>query len=81
MADSASREYPVSSAWRIRDFHDDDLDQTIRLLEECHDTEASPVVSLDEVVAAVRSGQPAFVVQVGGDLVAAIVSTVSAERA
>ncbi len=77
-SDLTARVVPV---WRIRDFHDDDLDAVIRLLEQSHDTEAEPVVSLDEVVAAVRSGQPALVAQVGRELVAAVVSGVTGERA
>jgi len=74
----ARRVVPV---WRIRDFHDDDLDGAIRLLEESRDTDAQPVVSLDEIVAAVRSGQPALVAQVGRELVATVVSTITGERA
>ena len=71
----------VVPVWRVRDFHDEDLDRAIRLLEESHDTEAEPVVSLAEVVAAVRGSQPALVAEVGPEIVAAIVSTVSGERA
>ncbi len=71
----------VVPVWRIRDFHDEDLDRAIRLLEESHDTEAEPVVSLAEVVAAVRGSQPALVAEVGKELVATIVSTISGERA
>ncbi len=73
--------YRVVPVWRVRDFHDDDLDGAIRLLEESHDTDARPVVSLDEVVAAVRSGQPALVAEVGRELVATIVCTVFSDRA
>lgn len=71
----------VVPVWRIREFHDDDLDAAIRLLEESRDTNAPPVVSLDEVVAAVRSGHPAFVAEVGRELVAVVVSIVAGERA
>ena len=44
----------VVAVWRIRDFHDDDLDAAIRSLKESRDTDAPPVVSLDEVVALAR---------------------------
>jgi transitional endoplasmic reticulum ATPase len=71
----------VVPVWRVRDFRDEDLDRAIRLLEESHDTEAEPVVSLAEVVAAVRGGQPALVAEVGPEIVATIVSTISGERA
>ena len=71
----------VVAVWRIRDFHEGDLDSAVRLLEESHDTSAPAVVSLAEVVAAVRGGQPAFVAEVGHQLIATIVSTISGERA
>lgn len=75
-------EWPrVVAVWRVREFHESDLDGAIRLLEESHDTNAQPVASLAEVVAAVRGGQPALVAEVGQQLVATIVSTISGERA
>ncbi len=71
----------VVPVWRVREFHEEDLDRAIRLLEDSHDTEAAPVVSLAEVVAAVRGSQPALVAEVGAEIVAVIVSTISGERA
>ncbi len=71
----------VVPVWRVRDFHDDDLDGAIRLFENSHDTEAPPVVSLEEVVAAVRRGEPALVAEVGRELVATVVSTINGDRA
>ena len=56
--------------WRLRDFHDDDLDQAIcvwdqgRTLDESH-----PVFGVSEVISAARSGQPAVVAVIGDDLV------------
>lgn len=71
----------VVAVWRVREFHETDLDRAIRLLEESHDTTARPVASLAEVVAAVRGGQPALVAEVGHQLIGTIVSTISGERA
>jgi transitional endoplasmic reticulum ATPase len=75
-------EIRVVPVWRIRDFRDDDLDGAIRLLlEESRDGDARSVIPLDEVLAAVRSGQPALVAEIGQELVAAVFSTVTDERA
>ena len=68
--------------WRLRDFHDDDLDQAISVWDQSrHPDEAHPVFAVSEVVAAARSGQPAVVAIVGDELVGIGVAHVHGERA
>ncbi len=56
--------------WRLRDFHDDDLDQAISVWDQSREpTEATPAFRVSEVVSAARSGQPAVVAVVGDQLV------------
>jgi len=53
--------------WRVRDFHDDDLDQASAVWDHSRPPgEPSPVFPISEVVSAARSGQPAVVAVVGG---------------
>lgn len=68
--------------WRLRDFHDDDLDQAICVWEQSRSPdEARPVFAVSEVVAAARSGQPAVVAVVGDELVGVAVAQLHIERA
>ena len=68
--------------WRLRDFHDDDLDQAICVWEQSRSPdEAHPVFPVSEVVAAARSGQPAVVAVVGDELVGVAVAQLHIERA
>ncbi|GII59473.1 hypothetical protein Pth03_78620 [Planotetraspora thailandica] len=53
----------------------------IRLLEECRDTTAEPVVTLAEAVGAMRGGMPVVVAAVGCQVVAAAVSVADGDRA
>jgi hypothetical protein len=54
--------------WRIRDFHDDDLDAAIRLWEDRAAGSAAPVFGLSDLIAAVRASASAVVAVVGDDL-------------
>lgn len=67
-------------AWRVRDFHDDDLDQAIHIWDESREA-VEPVFSAAEVVAIARGGHPALVAVVGDDVVGMVVAQVEAERA
>jgi transitional endoplasmic reticulum ATPase len=68
--------------WRLRDFHDDDLDQAISVWDQTrHPDESQPVFPVSEVVAAARSGQPAVVALVGDQLVGMAVAQLQEERA
>jgi transitional endoplasmic reticulum ATPase len=68
--------------WRLRDFHDDDLDQAISVWDQNrHLDESHPVFPVSEVVAAARSGQPAVVAVVGDELVGMAVAQLQGERA
>lgn len=68
--------------WRIRDFHDDDLDQAISIWDESRGPgEPQPVFPISEVTSAARSGQPAVVAVVGDELVGMAVADFHGERA
>lgn len=67
-------------AWRVRDFHDADLDQAIHIWDESRET-VEPVFSAAEVVAIARGGHPALVAVVGNDVVGMIVAQIEGERA
>ena len=67
--------------WRIRDFHDDDLDAAIRLWEDRAAGAAAPVFGLSDLIAAVRAGAPAVVAVAGDDLAGSAVATVSGAQA
>ncbi len=69
------------TAWRIRDFHDDDLDAAIRLWDDPVASPAAPVFGLSDLIAAVRANAPAVVAVVGDDLIGTAVATVSGTRA
>ncbi|MGH3560606.1 MAG: ATP-binding protein, partial [Mycobacterium sp.] len=68
--------------WRLRDFHDDDLDQAIAVWDQSRrPEEPQPVFPISEVVAAARSGLPAVVAVVGDELVGMAVAQFHGERA
>jgi GNAT superfamily N-acetyltransferase len=69
-------------AWRLRDFHEDDLDQAISVWDQNrHPGEPPPVFAISEVVSSARSGQPAVVAVVGDELVGISVAQFQGERA
>jgi transitional endoplasmic reticulum ATPase len=67
-------------AWRLRDFHDDDLDQAVQIWDQSRGS-GDPVFAVAEVMAAARSGQPAVVAAVGDELVGMAVARTQGERA
>ncbi|MGW3470106.1 ATP-binding protein [Saccharopolyspora sp. NPDC000995] len=67
-------------AWRVRDFHDDDLDQAIHIWDQSRE-EVEPVFSAAEVVAMARGGHPALVAAVDRNVVGMAVAHVQGERA
>jgi MoxR-like ATPase/GNAT superfamily N-acetyltransferase len=67
-------------AWRLRDFHDDDLDQAVVLWDQSR-TASEPVFGVAEVVAAARAGQPAVVAEVADELVGMAVARTQGDRA
>ncbi len=69
-------------AWRLREFRDADLDQSIEIWEQSRmATEGEPVFALAEVLASARAGQPAVVAEVGEEIVGMAVAQVQGERA
>jgi GNAT superfamily N-acetyltransferase len=68
-------------AWRLRDFHDDDLDRAIQIWDQNQQADEAPAVfPVSEVVTAARSGRPAVVAVVGGELVGLAVAQACGER-
>ncbi|EKF23668.1 AAA domain family protein [Mycolicibacterium hassiacum DSM 44199] len=69
-------------AWRLRDFHEDDLDEVISVWDQSRrPDEPHPVFTVSEAVAAARSGQPAVVAVVGEQVVGMAVAHQQGERA
>ena len=66
--------------WFIRDYHDDDLEAVVRLLDATSAHQGS-VFGLSEVIAALRDDQPAVVAQRDDEVVGVVVSVVSGDRA
>jgi MoxR-like ATPase/GNAT superfamily N-acetyltransferase len=66
---------------RIRDFHPDDLDAAVRLWDNPAASSEEPAFGLSDLIAAVRSHEPAVVAVVGEELVGTAVATVSGGRA
>jgi len=70
------------SPWRLREFHDDDLDQAISVWDQSRNPdEPHPVFPVSEVIAAAKAGQPAVVAVVGDQLVGMAVAQQHGERA
>ena len=69
-------------AWRLRDFHDDDLDAAISVWDQSRrPDEPAPVFPVSEAVSAARAGQPAVVAVVGDQVVGMAVAHQQGERA
>jgi SpoVK/Ycf46/Vps4 family AAA+-type ATPase len=69
-------------AWRLRDYHDQDLDQAIAVWDQSRGSESvEPVFSVAEVMAAARAGQPAVVAEVGDEVIGMAVAQTQGERA
>jgi len=64
----------------IREYHDDDLEDVVRLWEQVGTSQGSSF-TMGECIAALRADEPAVVAVSSGHVVAAAVSTVSGERA
>lgn len=70
------------SVWRLRDFHDDDLEQAIAIADQSHRSgEPHPAFPISEVIVAARSGLPAVVAVVGDELVGMAVARFQGDRA
>ncbi len=67
--------------WRVRDFHADDLDAAIRLWDDPAASSEAPAFGLSDLIAAIRSHEPAVVAVVGDELVGAAVAAVAGDRA
>jgi MoxR-like ATPase/GNAT superfamily N-acetyltransferase len=71
--------------WRVRDFHADDLDAAVRLWDSPASSGEAPAFGLSDLIAAVRSHEPAVVAVAGNghseELVGTAVATLSGGRA
>src|SRR3954462_10242369 len=65
---------------RLRDFHEDDLDQVVRVWEESRRPGRRPVHGLAEILGALRDEGVAVVVTVGEVVVGAAAARVGADR-
>src|SRR3954468_24785154 len=66
---------------RVRDFHEDDLDQVVRVWEESRSLERRPVYGLAEILGALREEGVAVVVAVGEVVVGVAAARVAGDRA
>ncbi|HET9971164.1 MAG TPA: hypothetical protein VFQ68_23210 [Streptosporangiaceae bacterium] len=69
----------ANTPWRIRDFHPGDLDAAVRLWDNPAASSVAPVFGLSDLIAAVRSAEPAVVAVVGEELAGTAVATVSGD--
>jgi transitional endoplasmic reticulum ATPase len=69
------------SGWLLRDYHDDDLEAVVTLWQVSAITDQPPVFAMPEVVAALRSGEPAVVATAGGEVIGCVIANVSGDRA
>ena len=67
--------------WRVRDVHADDLDAADRLWDNPAASSEASAFGLSDLIAAVRSHEPAVVAVAGDELVGATAATVSGDRA
>ncbi|GAA1270906.1 MULTISPECIES: GNAT family N-acetyltransferase [Streptomyces] len=68
--------------WRLRDFHDDDLDRAIQIWDQNQQADEAPAVfPVSEVVTTARARGPAVVAVVGDELVGVAVAQAYGERA
>jgi transitional endoplasmic reticulum ATPase len=67
--------------WRIRDFHEDDLDAAVRLWDDPAAGTAAPVFGVSDLITAVRAGAQTVVAAVGDEVVGVVIATVSGARA
>jgi transitional endoplasmic reticulum ATPase len=67
--------------WRVREFHADDLDAAIRLWDDPTASSEAPLFGLSDLIAAVRSHQPAVAAVVGEELAGVAVATVTGDQA
>ncbi|TXS53151.1 GNAT family N-acetyltransferase [Streptomyces sp. uw30] len=66
--------------WRLRDYHDDDLDQAIQIWDQSRQADEDRVFPASEVMAAAKAGQTAVVAVVGDELVGMAVAQSSGKR-
>jgi GNAT superfamily N-acetyltransferase len=68
--------------YRLRDFHDDDLDQVMRVWDQSRPAEElAPAFPVSEVIAAARGGQPAVVAVAADQVVGVAVAQACGDRA
>ena len=76
-----AEEASAVATWRIRDFHDDDLDAAVRLWDDPTTAGAAAAFGLSELIAAIRAHEPAVVAVVGDEVVGSAVAMVDRDHA
>jgi SpoVK/Ycf46/Vps4 family AAA+-type ATPase len=69
------------ASWRIRDFHEDDLDLVLPLWGDPSTTGAAVAFGLSEIIGAIRAGQPALVAVAGIEVVGSAVAMIDGDHA
>ena len=67
--------------WHVRDFHDGDVDQVVRLYENTRDLPDSAPLNLVDLLTSLRSGEPAVVAISDGSVVGMTVADIRGDRA
>ena len=67
--------------WHVRDFHDGDVDQVVRLYENTRDLPDSAPLNLVDLLTSLRSGEPAVVAISDGSVVGMAVADLRGDRA
>ena len=69
------------ATWRVRDLHADDLDAAVRLWDNPAASSEAPAYGLSDLIAAVRSHEPAVAAVVGDEVVGVALAAVAGDRA
>lgn len=76
-----STTWPSGRGWRVREFHEADIEQVIALCEATRELPDSAPISLVHLIAALRASQPAVVAICGDDLIGFAVTETTDDRA
>ena len=75
------RHTEAMATWRVRDLHADDLDAAVRLWDNPAASSEAPAYGLSDLIAAVRSHEPAVAAVVGDEVVGVALAAVAGDRA
>jgi transitional endoplasmic reticulum ATPase len=69
------------SGWHVRDFHQNDMEQVVRLYEQTRDLPDSAPLNLVDLVTSLRSSEPSVVAVAGRNIVGISVADLRGDRA